>query len=630
MIQRAFVPACLLWLAVIGARGAETLPALENGRAPQTFEAMWAGFDPRGEPLETEVLKQWEEEGVVLRVVRYRIGVFKGQKAIMAGVYGFPKGATKLPGLLQIHGGGQYADYRAPLTNARRGYATLSIAWAGRIAAPQYQVGSETVALFWRNATSDPNYKLTTDWGRLDAYHAPCRNPQNQFHAVVASPWTLDTVESPRNNSWFLCALGARRGLTFLEQQPEVDAARLGVYGHSMGGKLTVMTTAADRRVRVAVPSCGGISDRPTDNALYAATIADGVSLRQITCPIALLSPANDFHGRYNDLPRALREIRSQEWRIACSAHHNHQDAGEFETVGQLWFDRHLKGGMALPRTPAATLELGTSDGVPVLTVRPDASRPTVAVDVYYTQQGRDEAKYDHENTIAQHWRWAATRRNGESWTASLPLLDTNRPLWAYANVTYPLDTPVEAVGYYYGPYRAEQFVLSSAPCMVDAPALRAAGVQPTDRPSLLIESFGSDWQHEWFTYDRTGHWMRRTHKVYDPKWQAPAGAKLVLEVRSQQPNRLVVGLDDAAAECTLTGGNTWQRLTLAPGDFRDAAGKARTDWKGLRELRLIDRENLVGRKRDAAAPRRTVGAAWQGAPPEFRDLRWATGADGH
>jgi len=97
---------------------------------------MWAGFDPRAEPLDVEVLKEWEEDGVVLRVLRYRIGVFKGRKGMMAAVYGCPKGGSNLPGLVQIHGGGQYADYKAPLTNAKRGYATISIAWAGASALP--------------------------------------------------------------------------------------------------------------------------------------------------------------------------------------------------------------------------------------------------------------------------------------------------------------------------------------------------------------------------------------------------------------------------------------------------------------------------------------------------------------
>ena len=45
--------------------------------APQSFEELWAGYDPRVEPLEIEILKEWEEDDGVLRIVRYRIGIFK-------------------------------------------------------------------------------------------------------------------------------------------------------------------------------------------------------------------------------------------------------------------------------------------------------------------------------------------------------------------------------------------------------------------------------------------------------------------------------------------------------------------------------------------------------------------------
>ncbi len=181
----------------------ETLSPLKDNIAPQTYEELWADFDPRAEPLDVEILKEWEEDNVVLQVLRYRIGIFKGQKAMMAAVYGYPKGGSKLPGLVQIHGGGQYADYRAVLTNAKRGYTTISISWAGRINAPGYVVNPQIVKLFWDGKTSDPDYKLTTDWGLLDGYHAPCRNPKNSFGTVAPAPWTLDTVESPRNNPWF-------------------------------------------------------------------------------------------------------------------------------------------------------------------------------------------------------------------------------------------------------------------------------------------------------------------------------------------------------------------------------------------------------------------------------------------
>jgi hypothetical protein len=127
----------------------ESLSPLRGSAAPQTVQELWAGYDPRTEPLEIEILKEWEEDNVALRIVRYRIGVFKRKKAKMAAVYGYPKEGKDFPGLVQIHGGGQYADYRAVLANAKRGYATISIAWAGRISAPGYVVNKEGVQLFW-------------------------------------------------------------------------------------------------------------------------------------------------------------------------------------------------------------------------------------------------------------------------------------------------------------------------------------------------------------------------------------------------------------------------------------------------------------------------------------------------
>ena len=80
---------------------------------------------------------------------------------------------------MQIHGGGQYAHYDACLTNARRGYATISISWGGRSDAPGYRVAPAEVKLYWAGKTVDPDYKVITDWGALDAYLHPIRNQSN-------------------------------------------------------------------------------------------------------------------------------------------------------------------------------------------------------------------------------------------------------------------------------------------------------------------------------------------------------------------------------------------------------------------------------------------------------------------
>ena len=80
----AAVASVLLCLARPDASADEdTLPRLKDGRVPQTLDEIWAGFDPRDEPLETETLEGWEVDGIVCRIVRFRIGVFKGKKAVM-------------------------------------------------------------------------------------------------------------------------------------------------------------------------------------------------------------------------------------------------------------------------------------------------------------------------------------------------------------------------------------------------------------------------------------------------------------------------------------------------------------------------------------------------------------------
>ncbi|MDB4499018.1 dienelactone hydrolase family protein [Akkermansiaceae bacterium] len=594
----------------------ETLPSLKQGeKGPQNFERMWAGFDPRAEPLDIEILHEWEEEGVVMRVVRFRIGIFKDQKSLLAGIYGFPKGATKLPGLLQIHGGGQYADHKAVLTNARRGYATLSISWAGRISAPNYSVNPAIVKLFWDDKKDDPNYKLITDWGALDAYHAPCRYKGTAFAHVSPHPWTLDSVDSPRNNPWFLCTLAARRALTFLEKQPEVDPAKLGVYGHSMGGKLTVATAASDKRIKAAAPSCGGISDLDSRFPLYLKTISDDIQLPHITCPIFFLSPANDFHGRLGDLPAAISQIASTDWRVTCAPHHNHQDTASFEVATQLWFDEHLKGTFQNPSTPKTTLTL---EGVPTLTVIPDLSRTIHSIDIFYTQQGSENE--GNEDAKYRHWQHLSADLVDGKATAALPLLDTDRPLWAYANIRYALDKPITGAGYYYGIYTTKDFNISSLVHLASPEQLQAAGTQATDKPTTLIEDFQGDWQKEWFNYKPEKDWSVTTHKLHDPKWAAPANAQLSFEVRAQEANTLVIKIDNYATEAKLTSNNEWQTVTLSAKSFRDIDGKTDLTWSAIKQFKFSPTEIFRSKDRKTNV---TFGGSWKGPKPEFKNLHW-------
>jgi hypothetical protein len=588
---------------------------------------MWQGYNPRLENLETEILKEWEQDDVILRVIRYRIGEFKGKRAMMAGVYGFPKGAQNVPGLLQVHGGGQYADHRAVFSNAKRGYATLSIAWAGRISAPGYSVGPNEVKLFWAGNSDDPKYKLTTDWGALDGYHAPSRNGKGAFSSIPVAEWTIDPVLSPRNNSWFLITLAGRRGLTFLERQTEVDRGKLGVYGHSMGGKLTVMIAGADERVKAAVPSCGGISDRYFDNELHSATVSDPPSLRRVSCPIFFLSPANDFHGRINDLETAVGEIQTKDWRVSCSPHHNHQDTPPYEIATQLWFDQHLKATFKAPKTPKVEIIL-KQGMLPQFSVRPDPNRNVRSVEIYFTQQGilqePGATKDDSRNTKHRFWKFIEPKKDSTQgvWLADLPIFSLARPVWAYANVLYDLEDTIVGAGYYYGTYKSKTFNLSSILQVISSDKLSNSGTSISKARDLMIEGFHPSWRKDWFAYN-SKKWGIRTNKLYEPRYSAPGPtSRLSLEVSTEMTNKMVLWLDGYGVGFEVLGNCTWQRFSFPLFALKNGEGKSLPSWSGVRELRLDDVEKLerpTGNKGSVVK----IGSPWVGDPPEFRNLRW-------
>ena len=423
----------------------------------------------------------------------------------------------------------------------------------------------------------------------------------------VPNEFTIDAVESPRNSAWMLVTMGVRRGLTFLEQQPEVDGDRLGVYGHSMGGKLTVMTAAMDERVKAAVPSCGGISDHPTEARVQSSTYH-----QRLTCPVMFLNPVNDFHGRIDDLARTVATMPGKSYRFSCAANLDHRDRPEDFVCGPLWFDQHLKGTFTMPQTPKVDLQLKTARAVPMLNVTPDALRPVQSVDVYYTQQVRSD------KVANPCWRHVKASHTDSSWAAELPLFWNDRSFRVYANVSYALDEPITGAGYYYGLYTTSEFTISSPLLTATVDMLAEAGVKATDQPAQEIESFQPGWQQGWYAFNENGNWPYRTNKIQDPRWQGCAGARLILEVQSEQPNKLVLEIDQHAAVSDLPGGDAWQTISLQCTDFRNAVGEGLADWAAAKELVIADKATL--KQNDTV---NVVGTAWQGPLPTFRRLRW-------
>ena len=609
------VVACTLGLANGNVRSQDTLLPLSGGAVPHNLDELWSRYDPRLDPLDVEVEHEWESDGIILRVIRYRAGIFKGRKSMIAAVYGYPKGGSKLPALVQLHGGGQHASVDPVLSDAHAGYASISINWGGNPL----------------NLGKEPYTGSNTDWGAVDGTHPPQHNTVNHYISVEPDSFTLDPVASPRNSNWFLVIMAARRAITFLEQQPQVDATRIGVYGHSMGGKLTTDTAGIDSRVKAAVPSCGGGGDVHTAGGKNAEwlgrTISDQAYIPRVTCPILYLGPTNDFNCWIDVMYESFEKLGTKDVRYGVTPHMNHRHTTEFEITQRLFFDEYLKGGTPLPKTPEIELNLKTPDHVPVVTVRPDAKRPVKRIDVYYSTDA---------DALTRFWQDAKAERISDEWRAQCPILSCEQPLFVVANVFYELPEP------YRKNEKPATFAITSKFLSANSSMLKHEGIVASAAPSLMIDDGSRGW-HDWYTlnWEHPPLWQAITRKVKDPRWRGNEGDRLAIDIKSNAADTLVFtfysnewGVSPGKPTATYTmerplkATTDWQTVEvrldeLMPQTVKDQAAGPLKSWQYLTELG-------IGASGTAIRNGATVKLGfqpWKG-PREFRNLRWiGTGA---
>ncbi len=577
---------------------------------PQTVEQTWAGFDPRAEPLETEVVRESVEDGIVLRHVRYVVGTFGGKKTRVAAFYAFPQGAKQLPGIVQLHGGGQRAMPETVKFWASHGYTSIAVNWGEKVI----------------DRADDPN----TDWSSIPAgFLEPTHH-----NDVSPGDGTLHDVAHPWNSSWLLYSEAARRAITFLERQPEADGSRIGVTGHSMGGRLTVLT-AIDHRVKAASPSVGGsgylysdITGVPgsarrmrADLDLYNRTLDCREYWPLIRCPLMFLGATNDFNSPMEMVIQGFRSLPQDNGAMSFTPHMNHRFTANNYAARVRWFDTHLKGTFEFPATAPAKLELRTKDGIPRFTVWPDVAGPhqlkSVAILYGYDRDPR-----------ARFWRSAEVARDGDAFTAACPAMDLNEPLFVFANVTY--DTG-EKLNLPRG-YSATSLLTITSQCRKAFPQqLADAGARPSGERQRLIDDFKHGWQ-DWslVAANNREHWNFETHKLNDPAFVGPRGAALAFEIETTAPDNTLAVVMDVDRWRGYTGRAprrftalvklpkaSKQTVQLPVEQFVTPDGEVLDNYDFVTSLILTPGQKEQPDK---------VPQVWQGEIPVFRNLRWEGG----
>ena len=156
------------------------------------------------------------------------------------------------------------------------------------------------------------------------------------------------------------------RGVDFLASRPEIDSSRLGVWGFSQGGGLTLATSALDRRISAAVagvpwlcnfPVAAGITTSPyvelhdwledhpdeRDAAMSTLTYFDQLSLSDaITCPILVGSAIEDYVHPLTTVMPVFDNIKSMK-SIIVYPDLEHEYRTDFTHHGKAWMDRYLR-----------------------------------------------------------------------------------------------------------------------------------------------------------------------------------------------------------------------------------------------------------------------------------------------
>ena len=587
-----------------------TFLALALSLAASPAMNFWNNYDARKAPLNTEIIQEWEDDQGRYQLLRYDLGKLTGSNRSaspkIAAYLGLPKNAQKVPGIVHIHGGGQRAHKGRVADWVKLGYAAISINWGGRVL----------------EKPETPN----TNWDGLAAGFLNKDKGLAHHNAVCGDPHTLYKEPHLLNSSWNLIAMAARRALTVLEQHPQVDADKLGVEGHSMGGRSTVLT-AIDPRIKAASPSVGGSGYLYEDlwglpGSARRMSAEDGLELYQqvvsaqaywphITAPLLFLGSTNDFNSPTEFVVRGMSQLPVETERVLVLAPHlNHRFTTPTDAARFMWMEAHLKGNFQFPKSPAATLSL---TNVPLFRVTPDqpSGLELQKVEIYYG--------YARDPRI-RFWRSASTATNdGKNYFAHVHVFDTNEPLFAFANITYKMPRTLPARP---GNHASDLLTISSEYKAIYPDQL--SKVKATEKPQSLIDDFSRGWQ-DWYRLnpDNPHHWFYATRKIIDPSWMGPKGAKLDVQVVTTAPSNTVsIGIET----------NTWQSYTgrkrdsffaqvalpeaganaisLSAADFKNAAGQPMADWDEATELSFSAHQKK-----------------WQGKPPTLRELRWNGGS---
>jgi dienelactone hydrolase len=528
---------------------------------PPSVTQVWAGYDPNQGDFKEAIIKQETRDGITSRD-SYITAYVLGEEIRVYCRYSVKAGATKAPGLLVVHGwmGAANADPKF----VKDGWAVMAHDYCGQT----------------RDRPHFTKYPERLKHGNMDAKVAG---------PVRSTMLNGKDITDPKQTSDYLWYAIQRRVLSYLEQQQEVDRTRLGATGYSYGGTL-MWHLGTDPRVKAVVAHFGiGYNEyyrnkqvwlynvpyveppKSSGEEIYLAAIASEAYVPYMTAATLFLNGSNDHHGGHERGLESFKKFRpGVPWAFAIQAR-GHHDTDKIEHNTKFWLEKHVLGkAVTWPEHPKSEIKLDAA-GVPELLITPASPDKVRKVEVFYALK--------NPCSFQRAWRDTASVRQGDRWLAKMPVLNVDDYVFGYANLTY--DTTI---------VRSTDFNAA-------IPA-KLGNAKATDHPSDNLSSSGyGAWTNiaevegpkgiKGFRSTSNSQRGSGTEQLHDPKWKAPANARLAFKFYCTEPQTVILtGGDHHTVELEITASDAWQEMVIPAARLTHrVTQKPIQDWSAVGKL---------------------------------------------
>ncbi|MBD0405191.1 NPCBM/NEW2 domain-containing protein [Flammeovirga sp. EKP202] len=510
-----------------------------NGYAQQSPVDLWKDFDPDQGDFKEEIIEEKVVDGIYYKD-SYISAYINGEEVRVYCKYAVKEGAKNAPALLDVHG--WMSKPNIDLKYVKEGWAVLAHDYCGKTGERAHYT----------------KYPESLRYGNIDAkvgYRIKNKLPDGSY------------ITDPKQTDDYLWYVLQRRALSYLMTHKEIDQNKIGAKGYSYGGTL-MWNLGMDKRIKAFVAYFGigyleywrskqvWLYNKPykepaqdPGEKLYLSCIAPQSYAPYIQAPALWLSGTNDHHGGHERSENIFKSFsKNVPWDFALQArgHHNTEKLGDDAKV---WLEKHVLGKKHFwPNRPTSAISLDKK-GIPSYKITPSDIDKVKEVKVYYSLK--------NPVSYTRVWRDTEAKREGDSWVASLPVMNVEDYVFAYANVYY------------------EGNIVISGDFEAQVPSELGNAIA-TDEPSddldselwsntAPVEGIGGIMALRPFN-NRTG---TVNESFSDPKYVAPADAKLNFLFYCTQPQSLLLRVNGYFEyNLEITASNEWQQMEISANEI--------------------------------------------------------------